>query len=95
MATKKITFDDWRDAAKLYNNQFEYSRAQVAKYEYLLSTQNEPGNLPVSLLKWRSMVLEMKRLCVQHWRRGQRLKLVAPDVKTVVYFPNINPVCFL
>lgn len=72
---KKPTFEQWRSAWLQYKLQAAFAADQVRKYQHLLDTQLEPGNLQKCLAKWHALELELQKCLLLHIERAERWQL--------------------
>lgn len=72
---KKPTFNEWRETWQQYKLQAAFAGDQVRKYQHLLETQLEPGNLRKCLSKWHALQLELHKCLLQDIERAERWQL--------------------
>ena len=78
---KKQTFEEWRAVFYSYVVQREHAAEQVEKYQYLLSTQAEPGNVPKSLEKWQKLHATLVGALELTIERGVRWRLLTLELE--------------
>ena len=83
MATK-MTYEDFRGALISFNRQLDFCNYQVKKYNHLLNTQSDPGNLPDIIAKYEKIRDEITDLITRHKQRGKRLQLATDAQITAI-----------